>query len=44
MSLDPRTQALTKEEETVEVLEVIEECDNYNDLDDPFDIDYSDLM
>ena len=31
---DPRTKALSSDEETVEVLEVIEQCDDYSDLDD----------
>lgn len=31
---DPRTKALSNDEETVEVLEVIENCDDYSDLDD----------
>ena len=29
---DPRTKALSSDEETVEVLEVIEQCDDYSDL------------
>ena len=31
---DPRTKALSSDEETVEVLEVIEQCDDYSDLDE----------
>ena len=30
----PRDRQLTTDEETVEVLEIIEDCDNYSDLDD----------
>ena len=33
-NIDPRTKTLTSDEETVEIIEVIEECDDYSDLDD----------
>ena len=32
--IDPRTKTLTSDEETVEIIEVIEDCDDYCDLDD----------
>ncbi len=31
---DPRSKTLTSDEETVEILEIIEECDDYSDLDE----------
>lgn len=33
MNLDPRTKVLSSDEETVEVIEVIEDCQDYSDLD-----------
>lgn len=30
---DPRSKMLSSDEETVEILEVIEECEDYSDLD-----------
>ena len=33
---DPRTKALTSDEAIVEVVEVIEQCDDYSDLDDNY--------
>ncbi len=30
---DPRSKVLSSDEETVEIIEVIEECDDYSDLD-----------
>ena len=35
----PRTKELTADEETVEILEIIEGCDDYSDLNDD-DTDY----
>lgn len=32
--MDPRTKELSIDEETVEILEVIEQADDYSDLDD----------
>ena len=32
--MDPRNKELSLDEETVEILEVIEQCDDYSDLDD----------
>ena len=42
MNLDPRTKILSSDEETVEVVEVIEECQDYSDLDNTevFEFDY----
>ena len=31
--IDPRSKMLSSDEETVEILEVIEQCDDYSDLD-----------
>ena len=31
--LDPNTKVLSSDEETVEILEIIEECEDYSDLD-----------
>ena len=40
--MDPRNKALTADEETVEVLEIIEDCNEYSDLDDiEYEVDYS---
>lgn len=39
--MDPRTKELSLDEETVEILEVIEQCDDYSDLDDDeYSVDY----
>jgi hypothetical protein len=42
--IDPRSKALTSDEETVEIVEIIENCDDYSDLDnndeDTFIYDY----
>ena len=35
---DPRTKTLTSDEETVEILEIIEECEDYSDLDSESDV------
>ena len=43
MLLDPRDKVLSEDEETVEILEIIENCDDYCDLDEPFDIDYEEI-
>ena len=43
MLLDPRDKVLSEDEETVEILEIIENCDDYSDLDEPFDIDYEEI-
>ena len=32
--MDPRNKELSLDEQTVEILEVIEQCDDYSDLDD----------
>lgn len=42
MSIDPRDKVLSNDEETVEILEIIEECDDYDDLVEPYEIDYDD--
>ncbi len=44
--IDPRTKTLSSDEETVEVLEVIEDCDDYSDLDneETFEFDYNDVL
>lgn len=34
--LDPGTKELTLDEETVEILEIIEECEDYSDLNDDY--------
>ena len=36
--MDPRNKVLTEDEETVEILEVIENADEYSDLDEQVDI------
>lgn len=33
----PRTKELTTDEETVEVLEIIENCESFSDLDEEYD-------
>ena len=40
----PGSKVLSSDEETVEILEIIEECDDYSDLEDPetFEYDYED--
>ena len=37
---DPRSKALSSDEETVEILEIIENCDDYSDLDDQDRVEY----
>ena len=32
--IDPRSKVLSSDEETVEILEIIEDCDDYSDLDE----------
>ena len=39
IKLGPRDRQLTADEETVEILEIIEDCENYSDLDDD-SVDY----
>lgn len=39
LDFGPRTKELTADEETVEILEIIEGCDDYSDLNDD-DTDY----
>lgn len=34
--IGPRTKELTVDEETVEILEIIEECEDYSDLDEEY--------
>ena len=44
-TFDPRSKMLSSDEETVEILEIIEECDDYSDLDnntETFEYDYED--
>ena len=39
--MDPRNKELSLDEETVEILEVIEQCDDYSDLDDgEYEVEY----
>ena len=40
--IGPRTKELTADEETVEILEIIEGCDDYSDLDDDYEVEYLD--
>ena len=40
--MGPRTKELSFDEETVEVLEAIESCDDYSDLDDDYEVEYLD--
>ena len=40
--MGPRTKELSLDEETVEVLEVIENYDDYSDLDNDYEIEYLD--
>ena len=35
---DPRSKMLSSDEETVEIVEIIENCDDYSDLDENNDI------
>ena len=40
--MGPREKALTTDEETVEVLEIIEDCTEYSDLDDQnYEVEYT---
>lgn len=38
--MDPRSKVMTLDEETVEILEIIEECKENYDLEDDFDTQY----
>lgn len=38
--MGPREKTYTVDEETVEVIEILENCENYSDLDDDFITDY----
>lgn len=38
--MGPRDKELTLDEETVEILEIIENCDDYSDLDDTNEMDF----
>lgn len=38
--MDPRTKELTIDEETVEIIEAIEQCDDYSDLNDDYQVQY----
>ena len=44
--LDPRSKVLSSDEETVEILEIIEDCADYSDLDNDdtaeYEFDYED--
>lgn len=40
--MGPRTKELSFDEETVEVLEAIEDSDNYSDLDNDYEVEYLD--
>lgn len=44
--IDPRSKVLSSDEEAVEIIEIIEGCDDYSDLDDPsiaeYEFDYED--
>lgn len=40
--MGPRTKELSFDEETVEVLEAIESCEDYSDLDNDEEVEYLD--
>lgn len=40
--MGPRNKELSLDEETVEVLEAIESCEEYSDLNDDYEVEYLD--
>lgn len=40
--MGPRNKELSLDEETVEVLEAIENCEEYSDLNDDYEVEYLD--
>ncbi len=41
ISIGPRTKEMTVDDETVEILEIIEDCPDYSDLDEEYNPIYT---